>query len=210
MKYLSFFVMLMFMGQSLTAQYDCSGVKATIISQNSSSAQVEVEVSNGHQINPPGDLYAYFNLENGTCQDCSPVGGQNFPSKVVWNINSQSGTTKLVPSPNRAASCVGQELNLDLPSEYNCSGVKATIISQNSSSAQVEVEVTNGHQIKPPGALYAYFNLENGTCQDCSPVGGQNFPSKVVWNINLQSGTTKLVPSPNRAASCVGQELNLD
>ena len=201
------------MGQNLAAQYDCSGVKATIISQNSSSAQVEVEVTNGHQIHPPGALYAYFNLENGTCQNCSSVGGQNFPNKVVWNINSQSGTTKLVPSPDRAASCVGQELNLDLPTEYSCWVFTLTKKSATASEIIVEAEVASTYtpMVVAPGGMYETIKLNNGECISCSNLeaNGNNFPSKATWTIANQPGPTSLVFT-GKAGGCANRVFQLD
>lgn len=213
MKNLILIAVLALVSQNLNAQFDCGGVKATVLNQVGSTVQVQVEVSHRHQINPPGALYAFFTLENGSCEGCLPVGGANNPNSRVWTINLQSGTTKLIPHPDRASNCDGQELNLDLPSEYNCWVFTLTKVSANASEIVVEAEVASTYTpiVVAPGGLYETIALNNGDCISCSNLqgNGSNFPSKATWTIANQAGPTSLVFT-GKAGGCANKVFQLD
>ena len=189
---------------------ECGGITVTVVSANDSEIQVKVDVTDyGKQVNAPGDRVAGFALTNGTCQGCKPVGGPNNPAVRTWTIKNEPGATTLAFT-HFLGNCKNMApLTID-KKEMECTGIKLTLLSADNSGFQVQVDVSGyGKQINAPGDRVAAFDLTNGTCQGCKPVGGPNNPAVRTWNIKNGTGSTKLIFS-RFIGACKGKAFILD
>lgn len=167
----------------LTCTGSRTGAKVSFVSKVGQDITLRIDWDEGSTFAP-----ANLGIQNGTCEDCSYIGGigrphgsfknwvirqtdPNQPVTVAWatngTINYCGGSTPVtIPGTGALLNCTGSE-----------NGAKVSFVSKVGQDITLRIDWDENSTFSSPN-----LDIQNGTCEDCSSIGGIGRPHGIFKN----------------------------